>query len=144
MQFDPANKIVKLCALGINLEGQGKIGESFMTFQKAWEEATNDVEKFISAHYVARGQISIVDKLHWDKIALEFALKLKDEAVKSNFPSLYLNIAKCYEEMKDFKNAKANYLLAFSFSNSLPIDGYGRMIKSGIASGIERISKADV
>jgi rifampin ADP-ribosylating transferase len=57
------------------------------------------------------------------------------------FPSLYLNIAKCYEDLNDLGNAKRNYELALSFSNLLPDDGYGNMIKGGIKNGIERVTK---
>jgi rifampin ADP-ribosylating transferase len=141
MEFDPANHIVKLCAQGINFEGEGKTEEAPMIFQKAWDEATNHIEKFISAHYLARHQKGVVEKLNWDKIALQFALEIRDESVKSNYPSLFLNIAKCYEELKDFENAKINYQLALSFSNFLPNDSYGKMINSGIDAGMERLSK---
>lgn len=56
------------------------------------------------------------------------------------YPSLYLNIGKRYEELNEIDHAKKNYQLALSFSNFLPGDGYGKMIKSGIANGIERVS----
>ena len=141
MQFDPANHIVKLCAQGIYFEGEGKAEEARINFQKAWDEATNHTEKFISAHYLARHQNSVAEKLKWDIISLQSALKINDEDMKSNYSSLYLNIAKCFEEMKDLENARTNYLLALSFSDSLPKDGYGRMIKSGITAGMERLSK---
>lgn len=80
-------------------------------------------------------------KLKWDKTCLQFALKLNDETMRSSYPSLYLNIGKCYEDLNDFDHAKENYLLAFSFSDFLPDDWYGKMIKSGIVNGIERISQ---
>lgn len=140
MQFDPDNNVVKLCAKGMEMEGQGKPKEAIKLFLRAWNEATNDVEKFTAAHYVARHQESVADKLKWDKIALSFALKTKDNNVKETFPSLYLNIAKCYEDLKDLDNAKENYQSALSFSSLLPDDGYGKMIKSGIMNGIERVT----
>jgi len=77
--------------------------------------------------------------LYWDKIALEFALKVDD--IRSYYPSLYLNIAKCYEDLHDYGNAKINYKQAFSYEADLPDDGYGQMIRQGIANGIKRISK---
>ncbi len=140
MQFDPNNNIVKLCARGMSLEGEGKNEEALQLFQQAWNEATNDFEKFTSAHYVARHQKDIVTKLKWDETALNFALKIKDENMQQNYPSLYLNMAKCYEDLKDFDNAKKNYQLAFSFIDLLPDNGYGNMIKRGILNGIERIN----
>ena len=139
MQFDTNNKIVKLCAEGMGLEGEGKKQEALKLFQQAWNESTNDFEKFTSAHYVARHQENVADKLNWDKTALEFALRINDEGMKGTYPSLYLNIGKCYEDLGDFTSAKENYELAFSFTSFLADDGYGKMLKAGILKGIERV-----
>ncbi len=140
MQFDPNNNVVKLCARGMNLEGEGKPEDAYKIFQQAWNEATNDFEKFTSAHYVARHQKSVADKLRWDETALNLALKIEDQSIQASYPSLYLNVAKCYEDLKDFDKARNNYQLALSFTNLLPEDGYGKMIKSGIVNGIERVT----
>lgn len=59
MQFDTNNTVVKLCAQGIEFEGKGQKKEALQLFQQAWEQASNDVEKFIAAHYVARHQESV-------------------------------------------------------------------------------------
>lgn len=139
MEFDPANTIVKLCALGMEMEGKGKPEEAGKLFLQAWNEATNDFEKFIAAHYVARHQKTVADKLKWDETALQLALKMNNDTVKEAFPSLYLNIAKCYEDLGDFNEAKRNYDLALSFTNMLPDNGYGNMMKNGILKGIERV-----
>ena len=48
---------------------------------------------------------------------MQFALKINDDAVKGAFPSLYSNIAKCYEDLGDPDNAKKNYELAISFTD---------------------------
>lgn len=141
MQFDPNNKIVQLCAQGMEMEGKGEPENAGKLFIQAWNEATNDFEKFTAAHYVARHQKSIADKLKWDEMALNLALKINDENVKGALPSLYLNIAKCHEDLNDLQNAGINYNLALSYSNLLPDDGYGNMIKGGIINGIERVKK---
>jgi hypothetical protein len=49
---------------------------------------------------------------------LQFASKINDDTVNSAFPSLYLNIAKCYDDLGDPDNAKKNYQLATSFKNT--------------------------
>lgn len=139
MQFDPDNNVVKLCAQGMDMEGKGNQEEASNLFLQAWNEATNDFEKFTAAHYVARHQKSVADKLKWDETALQIALKVNDTTIKGAYPSLYLNIAKCYEDLKDFDNARKNYQLALSYSNLLPDSGYGNMIKGGIMNGIERV-----
>lgn len=140
MQFDPDNHVVKLCAQGMGKEAKGKDGEAARYFLQAWNEATNDFEKFTAAHYVARQQTTVADKLKWDETALNLALKINDDKIKSSYPSLYLNIAKCHEDLEDLEKAKKNYQLALSFSNLLPDDSYGKMIKMGIINGIERVT----
>jgi rifampin ADP-ribosylating transferase len=142
VQFDPNNPVIKLCAQGMEFEANQKPCEAEELFLKAWHEATNDFEKFTAAHYVARYQKSVEDKLNWDKTALAFALKIADDSMSANYPSLYLNIGKCYEDLGDRDNARNNYQAALSFADSLSDDGYGQMIKSGIRNGLKRLSES--
>lgn len=137
MNFDPNNHVIKLCIQGMDIEGRPE--EASKLFIQAWNEATNDFERFVASHYVARHQKSIEDKLKWDETALNLALKINDDTVTGAYPSLYLNIAKCYEDLGDIKNADKNYQLALSFTDRLSDDGYGNMIKGGILNGIERL-----
>lgn len=116
MEFNPNNNIVKLCIQGMDMEAKDKPEEASRLFLQAWNEATNDFEKFLTAYYVARHQENISDKLKWLEAALQFALKINNDAVKSAFPSLYLNIAKCYEDLSDLDNAKKNSELAALFA----------------------------
>lgn len=140
MQLDPNNKIIKLCARGMILEGEGKNEEAAHLFNQAWSESVTSHERMISAHYVARQQSSVSDKLHWDKLALDLALMMgSQEDVKSFYPSLYLNIGKCYEDLNDPGKALENYRQALSFAENMPDDGYNRMIKAGIVEGIDRV-----
>lgn len=139
MLFDPDNPIIKLCILGMELEGQGMPDEAGKLFLQAWNEATTDFEKFTSAHYVARHQETVSDKLHWDEQALKYALQANAPMMNATLPSLYLNIAKCHEDLKDLTKARENYKLALSYTQFLSDDGYGNLIKRGILSGIERV-----
>jgi tetratricopeptide (TPR) repeat protein len=123
LEFNPNNNIVKLCLQGMDLEGKSKPEEASRIFLQAWNEATNDFEKFTAAYYVARHQKNISDKLKWLETALQFALKINNDNVKGAFPSLYLNIAKCYEDLSDLDNAKKNYELAISFKDKLSDNG---------------------
>jgi rifampin ADP-ribosylating transferase len=142
MQFDQNNKIVQLCAEGMNMEGRGEHEQAKKLFQQAWDESISDLEKFISAHYVARHQNNVADKLKWDQTALQFALKINGENIEEVFPSLYLNIGKCYEDLKETDLALSNYKSALAFSKFLPENGYGKMIKTGINNGIARAQKS--
>jgi len=117
MEFSPNNHIVKLCLQGMGLEEKGKSEEARGIFLQAWNEATDDFEKFLAAHYVARHQKDISDKLNWLETGLRLALQINDDSVKGALNSLYVNIAKCYEDLSDLDNAKKNYELADSFTD---------------------------
>jgi len=101
----------------MDLEEKGKPEEASRLFLQAWNEATNDFEKFIAAHYVARHQKNVSDKLKWLETVLQLALKINNDSVKGAFASLYVSIAKCYEDLNDLNNAKKNYELANSFTH---------------------------
>ena len=115
MDFNPNNNVIKLCLQGMDLEENGQPAEAVRIFLQAWNEAINDFEKFIAAHYVARHQKNVPDKLKWLETDLQLALKINNEAVKGAITSLYESIAKCYEDLNDFDKAKKNYELAKSF-----------------------------
>lgn len=114
MEFSANNNIVKRCLEGMGLEDKGKPEEAAKVFLQAWDEATNDFEKFLAAHYISRHQNNVHDTLKWLETTLKYALKVNDHAVASAFPILYHKIAKCYEELGDIDNAKRNYNLASS------------------------------
>src|SRR6187551_1042889 len=115
MEFNPNNNVIKLCVQGMGMEDKGNPDEAAKLFLQAWNESTDDFEKFTAAYYVARHQDNVRDKLKWLETSLQFALKIDDESVKAAFPSLYSNIAKCYEDLNDLDSAKRNYQLANAF-----------------------------
>ncbi|MCB0280393.1 MAG: NAD(+)--rifampin ADP-ribosyltransferase [Calditrichaeota bacterium] len=115
MEFSAANHIVQLCIQGMEMEEQGKVEEARRLFLQAWEEGRADLEKFLAAHYLARQQTIVSDQLKWLETALEFALKIDDHGLQSAYPSLYLSIAACYEDLNQPDNAKTNRDLANSF-----------------------------
>lgn len=117
MEFNPNNPVIKLCLQGMAMEEKGEPAEAGKIFLRAWNEATNDFEKFLAAYYVARQLQNVHDKLKWTETALQYALKINDDAVTSALPSLYSNIAKCYADLGDHDNAQKNYELATTFAN---------------------------
>ncbi len=139
MEFNPDNKVVQLVTKGMEQEGNGQLDEAARLFNEAWAIAKTDFEKFTAAHYVARHQKSFFAKLLWDLKALHHALQIEEEGIKATLPSLYLNVGKCYEDLSDTDHAKENYQAALSYTEFLPDDGYGNMIKSGIVNGLERV-----
>lgn len=123
MEFNPNNHVVKLCLQGMLMEEKGKPDEAGRIFLKAWNEATNDFEKFTAAFYVARHQKNTGDRLKWLQAGLQHALKINDASVKAAFPSLYVNIAKCYEALNAPEKAKENHDRAASLRDQVDDQG---------------------
>ena len=73
MEFSPFNEIVKLCLQGIAFEEKGRPEEAGKIFFQAWNETTNDFEKFLAAYFVARHQINI--KIRFEYLTGVQALK---------------------------------------------------------------------
>lgn len=115
MTFNPNNRIIQLCILGMEKEAGAQPDAARRVFLEAWEQATNDFEKFMAAHYVARHQDTVADRLRWLQAALQSALKVGDESVSGALPALYANIAKCHDELNDTEAAKKNHELAETF-----------------------------
>ncbi len=118
IKFDPKNNIIKLCMIGMGLNDSGKTEEAKAMFQKAYEEATDDYEKFIAAYFLAGQQKSITDKLKWLNTSLQCAQNINDDNVKSAYKALYENLAKCYEDLGESDNAKINYELAKKYDGA--------------------------
>jgi rifampin ADP-ribosylating transferase len=114
MEFSPHNPVVKLCIQGMALEGAGQLHEATALFHHAWNEATDDVGKFLAAHFIARTQSGASEKLHWLNTALQLALSIPDPAVQSALPTVHRNLANAFEEMGDTENASMHYTRAES------------------------------
>ncbi len=123
IKFDPNNIVIKLCVMGMGLEDSGNIEEASKMFHKAWNEATDDYERFIAAYHLGRQEKNITDKLKWMETSLQGALNINDDNVKSAYSTLYVNISKCYEELGDSDNAKRNYELSELYKGVLSDKG---------------------
>jgi rifampin ADP-ribosylating transferase len=123
MEFNPSNTIVKLCLQGMFMETKGQTEEAGELFLQAWKEATNDLEKFMAAWFVAGRQKNVSDKLKWLETALQVALSTDDAAIKSALSTVYFNIAKCNDALSDFDDANKNNELALSLKDKIFDEG---------------------
>jgi tetratricopeptide (TPR) repeat protein len=121
MEFSPNNNVVKLCLQAMAVEEKGQAEEADKLYLQAWNEATNEHERFLAAWYLARRQENVSDKLKWNETALTLALSINNNTVSSAFPALYANLAKCYEEQGAHEKAKEYYELANSIAD-MPTD----------------------
>lgn len=140
MLLHPENPVLRYCAEGMNLEASKGKTAAGLLFRKAWELAVSDPEYCIAAHYLARAQNSIAEKLDWDQTALRHA-RNSSEDLRELYPSLYLNIAKNMEDLGDYPHALQHYETALTYVPFLADDGYGRMISGGIRRGLDRVQQ---
>lgn len=118
MEFSPHNPVIKLCLQAMEMADKGSAEEAKKLFLQAWNEAANDFEKFTAGFYIARQQENTADKLKWLETVLEHGLRVGDDSVKSAFPTLYRQIAECYEALGDAENAKKNFESAESLKEN--------------------------
>ncbi len=116
MQFSPFNPIVKLCLQGIQEEESQNKESAIQFFTQAWNEASNDFEKYLAAHFLSRNQQSAIDRLWWLETTLKLALTIQDDSVKSALPTLYSNLAKCHNELGN--NIQANDFRALALHHT--------------------------
>jgi len=123
MEFNPHNPVIQRCMQGMDQAEKGRAEAAAALFLQAWNEATNDFEKFIAAHFVARQQQDARDQLQWLHTALQHGLSVNSDAVKSALPSLYSNMAQCYATLGDADNESKYRALAASAGEQLPDKG---------------------
>lgn len=107
MEFNPNNPVIKLCLRGMEQEEKNEPDEAGRYFLQAWNEATNDFEKFTAAYYVARHQDDTQGRLKWLETSLDCALKVNNLSAGSALPHLYTHIAQCHEQLGQPGDARA-------------------------------------
>jgi hypothetical protein len=71
--------------------------------------------------------------LAWDLRALAAADQAGDERVAAFYPSLHLNLAEAYRQVGEPGAAREHLAHARAVLDRLPEDGYGRLIRAGVA-----------
>ena len=118
-----------------------------------WGEirAGDPLYRCILAHYLADLQDDVRDELVWDQRALAAADEVTDERarrfagtngaldVRTLYPSLHLNLGDDYRRLGAGTQAREHLALAQAAQHVLPDDGYGRMIRGGIADLARRL-----
>ena len=136
--MDPTNPVIGLCAEGMAAEQRGDIEAARAAFATAWDRSTDDYDRCVAAHYVARHQNDPAHTLEWNDLALRLALQVGDDQVRGFLPSLYLNLGHSHEELGDTVTAHACYETAARSQDVLGTDGYGDLVRDGIGRGLER------
>ncbi|MEU2722828.1 hypothetical protein ACH4RA_19115 [Streptomyces smyrnaeus] len=133
----------------IMLHRGGDREEARNRFAALWTETDVDADLFhrcTIAHYMADTQDDPADELAWDLRALAAADALDQDrvswgehqlAVRSLYPSLYLNLAADHVKLGDEEAARQELERARAKLDALPADAYGE----GIRAAIERLEK---
>ncbi len=138
--MDPNNPIVKLCTQGMEAESAGDLAKAKVCFDQAWTQASNDWEKCVAAHYLARRQTTPEATLHWNEECLRCANAVGDDTVAGFYPSLYLNIGHSNEVLGNKQEATEAYRSAERLLDTLPPGPYADMVKDGVVRGLQRMS----
>jgi len=109
---DLDSNVLKLCVRITQAEFAGNLDEAGRLALLAWQAAHDDYERCMAAHYVARYQEDLNEKLRWNQEALQRAEDSHDDRVNDFMPSLYLNLGRSYELLGDTPAAKKHYALA--------------------------------
>ncbi|ROS39125.1 hypothetical protein [Amycolatopsis thermoflava] len=106
---------------------------------RLWEEGSV-VDRCAAAHFLADRQDEPRDELLWDLRALEVAQAADPAEVHGFFPSLHLNLADVYHRLGDLAKAREHLAAAEAVTDTLQDDGYGRMIRGGLARLAEKLA----
>lgn len=140
--LDPDNPVAALVVEGMQAEAAGRPADAQALFDRAWQARTTSAEAAVAAHYVARHQTTPDDALAWNQRALDEAGRADPDAVAGWLPSLHLNLGKSWEDVGDVDRAREHYLLAQAAAPALGDDGYGQLVRGGIANGLARTAGA--
>lgn len=111
--MDTNNPVIQLCIAGTQAEYAQLPQQACDIYQQAWNIASNDYERCIAAHYVARCQQDAHLSLQWNQKALQCATNLEDQRpIEPFLPSLYLNLGAAWEALGDIDEAQHFYQLA--------------------------------
>jgi tetratricopeptide (TPR) repeat protein len=139
--IDSTNPVVALCAAGMAIEGD--VPAARRLFEQAWELRRDDYDASIAAHFLARHQTSVEDRLAWNLLAARHAELIEDGRAGQLKPSLYLNLADAYLAVGDSVEARATIGRAAKSLEDLAPDGYRDFVKKGIEGLVRRLDDFD-
>ena len=140
-----ADPMMERITAAIALAQGGERAEAAHAFDALWAEVGPDGDPFhrcTLAHFMADVQDDPEQELLWDQRALAAADGLDDERaqawhsslqVRGFYPSLHLNLAEDYRKLGRPEQARAHLEQATAALDALPDDGYGQLIRGGVA-----------
>jgi rifampin ADP-ribosylating transferase len=121
MPFDPNNPIVKQCLRAMAVES-ADAAQARRIALEAWEEATDDFERFLAAYHAARFQEHHAERIRWLETSLECAIRSDDLSARTALAAIHARLAEAYNERGDGEHAAKHRALAESVAQSVPQD----------------------
>jgi hypothetical protein len=138
---------------GIALSQAGDREGARQLFAGLWDQMGPDgdpLHRCAVAHWMADLHDDPAQELTWDLLALVAADSLTaDRAAEGGvttpvtalYPSLHLNIGEAYRKLDEEELARRHLTLGLAAVGALPEDGYGNMIRAGLAGLGQRLSE---
>lgn len=136
----------------VQLSHQGEREAASLLFAEIWDEIGGEqgdpLQVCTLAHAMADVQDDVRQELVWDQRALAAAEQLTEARVAEAgvtlpvaglYPSLHLNLSECYRKLGDLARAREHLQQAQATIDVLGDDGYGRMIRDGLARIAEQL-----
>jgi hypothetical protein len=136
----------------VQLSHRGEQEHARLLFTQIWNEIGGEqgdpLHRCTLAHAMADVQDDVREELMWDQRALAAADLLTDARVAQAgvslpvaglYPSLHLNLAECHRKLGDLDRAREHLRQAQATIDALDDDGYGRMIRDGLARVAEQL-----
>ncbi len=140
-----------IAAVGVAVAGHTDDGRRELT--ACWEQTSevDHAQRCVIAHYLADLQPHLGDEVAWDEQALQAYPHLTDDdlapigipAARGLAPSLHLNLGDGYLRQGRLADAHIQLAAGLASQDVLGDDGYGTMIRQGLAGLQERITAAE-
>lgn len=118
-----------------------------------WAATTDGdhAQRCVLAHYLADLQPSLDNEVAWDETALSEHAHVVDEDLApvgitspaALTPSLHLNLGDGYLRQGRLADARTQLVAGMQAERTLPTDGYGALIRSGLERLQQRVQDAD-
>ncbi|MEP6620919.1 MAG: hypothetical protein ABJE47_16460 [bacterium] len=138
MNIDPTNPVVALCAAGMVIDGDAAAAHRL--FEQAWAARQDDYDASIAAHFLARHQPTMEDRVHWNTVAAQHAESVTDGRTLEFKASLYLNLADSCFAIGDRVTAATALDTARTHVLALTDGGYRAFVERGIAGLQSRLA----